>query len=163
MCLRRLRWSERILLGTKGALFFPKAALRPSFGPPEMALCWPEMALCWPEMALCWPEQDIARYCRRRSTLTQPLTPQVLECLREHANELSPSCSSMLFRRQEQSLILPKADYFLSTACKGMILKHCPAPELRTGADVLDCLKVGGAGREGGRVGPWGFVWLRIG
>ena len=67
---------------------------------------------------------------------------QVLECLREHVDELSAPCSKLLFRRQQQSLILPKADYFLFSACKGMILKYCASPDLNTGAEVLDCLKV---------------------
>lgn len=66
---------------------------------------------------------------------------QVLECLREHVDELRPSCTRLLFRRQQQSLILPRADYFLFHACKAMIIKYCSGPD-GSGAQLLDCLKV---------------------
>ncbi|XP_043245383.1 Golgi apparatus protein 1-like [Amphibalanus amphitrite] len=82
---------------------------------------------------------DIHKYCKEESETKG--SGKVLECLREHVNDLSAPCSKLLFRRQQQSLILPKADYFLFSACKGMILKYCASPDVNTGAEVLDCLK----------------------
>ncbi|KAI6197524.1 hypothetical protein M3Y94_01234100 [Aphelenchoides besseyi] len=78
-------------------------------------------------------ESDLHRLqCAKLDTFEQ-----IVECLREKFDQLSPPCKALVFARQEVEAADNSLDVELSKKCKFDINRHCPNQE---GDRVLDCL-----------------------
>ncbi|XP_077982397.1 Golgi apparatus protein 1-like [Glandiceps talaboti] len=75
---------------------------------------------------------------RRSCSDVQFGNARVLECLKDHKQDLSQKCHMKIFNRQKIEAMNPEMDYTLMRACKRMIKQFCPDTDPK---DIFICLK----------------------
>jgi Golgi apparatus protein 1 len=79
--------------------------------------------------------KDVRKHCSNIHTGKS----RVIECLRNNAARLEPSCHELLFSRQKEEAEDPTTDYQLMLNCKKMIKKHCLS-DLSSPEKIFSCL-----------------------
>lgn len=66
-------------------------------------------------------------------------TTQILECLEDSINKLSPKCHRIVFNIEQHDLTDSSSDYTLLSTCKRMFKLYCDDQDT---SQALSCLKV---------------------
>uniref|UniRef100_A0A3P9JN31 Golgi apparatus protein 1 n=1 Tax=Oryzias latipes TaxID=8090 RepID=A0A3P9JN31_ORYLA len=77
---------------------------------------------------------DITKLCQN----VAPGNAQIIECLKDKKEKLTPRCHQKVFKLQEVEMVDPELDYQLMRVCKHMIKRFCTEAD---GKNVLQCLK----------------------
>ncbi|CAF1472781.1 unnamed protein product [Adineta ricciae] len=78
--------------------------------------------------------KDIKRFCSDRT----PGNAEILDCLKDRRNDVSPQCYTKLQRREKLDVILPENDYSLMSKCDSVIQKSCANEKKQ---NILACLR----------------------
>ncbi|UJR21808.1 hypothetical protein I4U23_024886 [Adineta vaga] len=78
--------------------------------------------------------KDIRKFCADHT----PGNAEILDCLKDNRNQVSPACYVKLRQREKLDVVLPENDYSLMTKCDSVIQKQCGNEKKQ---NILSCLR----------------------
>ncbi|CAF3536870.1 unnamed protein product [Rotaria socialis] len=79
-------------------------------------------------------KNDISKFCADRTAGNA----QVIDCLKANHKKVSEACYAKLKKREKIDIVLPGADYSLTTKCAPLIQKYCATANKQ---NLLSCLR----------------------